>query len=141
MGILSYPSAIRLPHQYHPSKVVASKLWNVFLNRVEGCLVLKVTHIPTDQIRIYSTIADPAKASLEDLAFSLSVYFAAIVSLDEDESYSILSEVSIIHLLELKTGIEQTFAYANILENPTLTLLRAMAIYLASPSDPLQSFR
>lgn len=129
MGIMSSPCYTQHPSTFHPSKATAIELWNIYLSNVEIILGLKLTHIPTDEVRIYSTIDDPATAKLDDLAFCYSVYFAAAVSLEE--STALFSDKTN-ELQRFKMGIEQAFAHADFFNRPTLTGLRALAIYLVS---------
>ncbi|KAF5968661.1 hypothetical protein FBULB1_10615 [Fusarium bulbicola] len=86
MGIMSSPCYIQHPSAFHPGKATAIELWNIYLNNVEIILGMKLTHIPTDEVRVYSTIDDPVTAKLDDLAFCYSIYFAAAVSLEEPTS-------------------------------------------------------
>ncbi|KAF5649141.1 uncharacterized protein FTJAE_1137 [Fusarium tjaetaba] len=126
-GIMSSPCYTQNPSTFHPSKAIAIQLWNIYLNNVEIILGLKLTHIPTDEIRVYSTIDDPSAAKFDDLAFCFSIYFAAAVSLEE--STSLLLDKST-DLQRFKMGIEQAFAHGDFFNRPTSTGLRAAAIYL-----------
>lgn len=129
MGIMSFPCYTQQPSAFHPGKAAAVELWNIYLNNVEIILGLKLTHIPTDEVRVYSTIDDPVTAKLDDLAFCYSVYFAAAVSLD-DSTVLFLDKTT--ELQRFKMGIEQAFAHGDFFNRPTLTGLRALAIYLVS---------
>ncbi|KAF4444278.1 hypothetical protein F53441_11186 [Fusarium austroafricanum] len=121
-GILSCPSHNQSAPMFHPEKAVAIDLWNVYLSKVEICIGLKITHVPTDEIRVYSTISDPLHAKVDDLAFCYSIYFAATVASD--------SQTAQLH--RYKSGLEQAFAQGDFLNSPTLTGLRALAIYLSA---------
>ncbi|KAG4255850.1 hypothetical protein FPRO04_11557 [Fusarium proliferatum] len=129
MGIMSFPCYTQQPSAFHPGKAAAVELWNIYLNNVEIILGLKLTHIPTDEVRVYSTIDDPVTAKLDDLAFCYSVYFAAAVSLD-DSTVLFLDKTT--ELQRFKMGIEQAFAHGDFFNRPTLTGLRALAIYLSA---------
>jgi hypothetical protein len=129
MGIMSSPCYTQHPFTFHPSKATAIELWNIYLSNVEIILGLKLIHIPTDEVGIYSTIDDPTTAKLDDLAFSYSIYFAAVVSLEESTSLFLDKTTE---LWRLKMGIEQAFAHGDFFNRPTLTGLRALAIYLVS---------
>lgn len=107
------------------------KLWTDYVQNVEGCSVLKILHLPTDEVRVYSTIDDPAAASLENLALCLAIYFASAVTLDDDEATrATLGQDKRTYLLCFKVGLEQAFAQGDFLDRPTLTGLNALAIYL-----------
>ncbi|KAF5009904.1 hypothetical protein FDECE_3889 [Fusarium decemcellulare] len=129
MGILSAPSLSQSPSDFHPEKHTAIRLWNTYVNDVECCLGLKISHVPTDEVKVYSTIHDPAKANFEDLAFCLAIYFAATVALEEQVSSEFDKKTL---LLRFKFGLEQAFAHGEFLEKPTVTGLRALAIYLSA---------
>ena len=129
MGIMSSPCYTQHPSAFHPGKATAIELWNIYLNNVEIILGLKLTHIPTDEVRVYSTIDDPVTEKFDDLAFCYSIYFAAAVSL-EDTTSLFLDKTT--ELERFKMGIEQAFAHGDFFNRPTLTGLRALAIYLVS---------
>ncbi|KAF4440981.1 hypothetical protein FACUT_3010 [Fusarium acutatum] len=129
MGIMSSPCSIQYPSAFHPSKATAIELWNIYLNNVETILGLKLTHIPTDEVRVYSTIDDPNSAKFDDLAFCYSIYFAAAVSLEESPLLFLDKSTE---LQRFKMGIEQAFAHGDFFNRPTLTGLRALAIYLSA---------
>ncbi|EMT67528.1 hypothetical protein FOC4_g10005624 [Fusarium odoratissimum] len=109
MGIMSSPCYTQQPSAFHPGKATAIELWNIYLNNVEIILGLKLTHIPTDEVRVYSTIDEPITEKFDDLAFCYSIYFAAAVSL-EDTTSLFLDKTT--ELQRFKLGIEQAFAHA-----------------------------
>ena len=113
------------------------KLWNIYVDNVEACTGSKLLHLPTDEVKVYSTIADPAVAPLENLAISFATYFASAVSLDDPKAQITLGQDKHALLLQLKVGLEQTFAHGDFLDRPTITGLTALAIYLvrACPSS------
>ncbi|KAF4495133.1 hypothetical protein FAGAP_8747 [Fusarium agapanthi] len=127
MGIMSSPCYIQDPSAFHPGKATAIELWNIYLNNVEIILGMKLTHIPTDEVRVYSTIDEPVTAKLDDLAFCYSIYFAAAVSLEEPTSLFLDKTTE---LQRFKMGIEQAFSHGDFFNRPTLTGLRALAMYL-----------
>ena len=100
------------------------------MQNVENCVGLKVLHLPTDEVKVYSTINDPITASPDNLALSFAIYFAATVSLDGPEAHVILEQDKHMLLLRFKAGLEQAFAYGDFLDRPTMTALHALAIYL-----------
>ncbi|KPM46532.1 hypothetical protein AK830_g115 [Neonectria ditissima] len=130
LGILSSPCLSILPAGLHPPKQLAVKLWNIYVDNVDGCMGLKLLHLPTDEVRVYSVISDPTKASLEELAFCFAIYFASTVSLDGPVAQVTLGQDKHTFLLQLKLGLEQSFAQGDFLDCPNLTGLFALAIYL-----------
>lgn len=130
LGILSSPSISQTPSCFHPPKQVAVRLWNIYVTNVEGYSGLKLLHLPTDELKVYSTIDKPTESSFENFALCLAIYFASAVSLGDEEAQAILGQAKCAHLLSFKTGLEQAFAQGDFLDRPTLTGLQAMAIYL-----------
>jgi hypothetical protein len=118
------------PSSLHPTQAIADKLWNIYVDNVESCAGLKLLHVPTDQVRVYSVIDNPAAAPLDDLALSFAIYYASSIYLDDSQAHTTLGEDKISCLLRFKTGLEQALAHGDFLDCPTLTGLRALAIYL-----------
>jgi len=104
----------------------------MYVNNVEVCAGLKLLHIPTDEIKMYSIIDNPITASLDSLALSFAIYFAATSALEADEAQAILGQDKHTLLFRFKVGLEQSFAHGDFLNSPTVTGLRALAIYLVS---------
>ncbi|EEU36122.1 uncharacterized protein NECHADRAFT_53038 [Fusarium vanettenii 77-13-4] len=90
MGILSSPSLSQHPSIFHPDKPIAAELWNTYASNVESCLGLRILHIPTDEVRVYSAIHNPTKAPFDDLAFCFAIYFASTMSLEEPDAPAML---------------------------------------------------
>ncbi|KAH8885868.1 hypothetical protein GQ53DRAFT_750931 [Thozetella sp. PMI_491] len=132
MGILSSPSSSIDPASLIPSEDLAAKLWNMYISNVEGWTSLKMSHVPTDEITVYSVINDPSKASYEDLALNFAIYFSAAVAVGMKQSDQILGQNRYSLLLRLKKGLEQSFARGDFLGQPTINFLRALAIYLSA---------
>lgn len=100
------------------------------MQNLESCIGLKLLHLPTDEVKVYSTIDDPITASPDNLALSFAIYFSATVSLDGPEAQVVLELDKHMLLLRFKLGLEQAFAYGDFLDRPTMTALHALAIYL-----------
>ena len=129
-GILSAPVFSLAVADFHPPKRVAVKLWNTYVNNVDGCTGLKLLHIPTDEVKIYSTIEQPVGAPLDHHALCLAIFYATTITLEENEALDLLGQARSIQLLKFKVGLEQAFAQGDFLDRPTLTGLHALAIYL-----------
>ena len=106
------------------------RLWNIYVDNVESCTGLKLLHLPTDEVKVYSTIDNPIMASTDNLALCFAIYFASTASLDVPESQITLGQDKHMLLLQFKVGLEQAFAYGDFLDRPTMTGLHAFAIYL-----------
>jgi hypothetical protein len=130
LGILSAPSTSHPPASFHPPKLLALKLWNTYITNVEVCTGSKLLHTTTDQIKVYSTIDNPAFAPLDNLALCFAIYYISLVSLEEDEARTLLGQDKNMMLLRFKLGLEQSFAHGDFLDRPTITGLYALAVYL-----------
>lgn len=129
-GILSSPLFSQSPSEFHPPKPVAVRLWNIYVDNVDGCAGLKLLHLPTDEVKVYSTIDNPAEAPFENHALCLAIYYASLVSLDDSEAYVLVGADKAARLLSFKVGLEQALAQGDFLDRPTLAGLHALAIYL-----------
>ncbi|EXA44233.1 hypothetical protein FOVG_05716 [Fusarium oxysporum f. sp. pisi HDV247] len=121
-GIASVSTAI-----YHPHRRVAIRLWKVFVDSVDS--YVKVLHIPTAEATLYTVISDPTKASNENLALCFAIYYASVTATASSETLDITGEDKKQALIRYRMCLEQSLAEADFLENPTITLLQAMAIY------------
>ncbi|KAH6657802.1 fungal-specific transcription factor [Truncatella angustata] len=130
MGILSSPCFDQPISAFHPPKQVAMQLWKIFVDYID--MTIKVLHIPTDEILVYTAIDNPEAASAEVLALCYAVYCISVLAVDENEVQSTLSEDKISSLKRFKLGFEQSLARADFLDNPTVTLLKALSIYLVA---------
>lgn len=88
------------------------------------------------EVKIFSTLADPESAPLEDMALNYAVFFLTVVAREEEEVVSIMGGNKTAWLTQLKTGFEQSLAHADFLDKPTLTCLHAMALYLVRIFHP-----
>lgn len=121
-GIASVSTAV-----YHPQRRVAARLWKIFIDSVDP--YVKVLHIPTAETTLYTVIGDPTKASSENLALCFAIYFASVTATTSNEALDITGEDKKQALVRYRMCLEQSMAQADFLENPTITLLQAMAIY------------
>lgn len=114
---------------------MALRLWSIYVEIVDSCIGPKLLHVPTDEIRICSAMQNPEDASFENLALAFAIYYSA-VSAAEPSQISIMAAGESIPslLLRFKSGFEQALSRLNFLENPTVTSIQAVAIYLVSPS-------
>ncbi|KAM5527623.1 fungal specific transcription factor [Fusarium oxysporum f. sp. phaseoli] len=131
-GILSSPSYKNLPYTFHPSRQLSLRLWSLYLENVESCPGLKVLHVPTDEVRVYSTIDGPSEAPAENLSLCFAAYYAALVSLSDRDAEFLMGQEKHTSAIHFKSGMEQALAHADFLNNPTLTGLQALAIYLST---------
>ncbi|TXC01061.1 hypothetical protein FocTR4_00008099 [Fusarium oxysporum f. sp. cubense] len=124
-GISSVSTAV-----YHPQRRVAVRLWKVFVDSVDP--YAKVLHLPTAETVIYTVTSDPSKASNENLALCFAIYYASVTAMGPNEVLDTTGEDNKNALLRYRMCLEQSLAQADFLDNPTITLLQAIAIYGAA---------
>ena len=135
MGILSSQHGPQTVSVFHPAKLTAMQLWKTYVDDIDSCI--KVIHVPTTEVVVYTVMDDPDNASMEALALCFAIYYAATMGLDStDGCATLLGEDWGASLQRFKTGFEQALAHADFLENPTVMLLQAMAIYLVRRKPP-----
>ncbi|RSL84672.1 hypothetical protein CEP51_003749 [Fusarium floridanum] len=130
MGLLSNTSSTVPLASFHPQRPLAMRLWKMFVESVDPCT--KILHIPTTEVRVYTVLQDPSKASSENLGVCFAVYYASATALDPDIVEAILGEDRQTALHRYKAGLEQALAETDFLENPTIPLLQALAVYLSA---------
>jgi len=131
MGILSGKSNTQVSSRFFPSSQTGLRLWNLYLERIDSCTGLKVLHVPTDEVKVCATIDNPAGAQSENLALCFAIFYATIAAVEPAEAQAVLGDV-ITSQSRFKIGFEQALADAEILDNPTLTLLSALSIFLSA---------
>lgn len=114
----------------YPTRWQAVQLWQVFVNNVDP--LTKLLHIPTAQTAVFEAINNPRGPIMNVSALLFAVYFAATTTLPADDVHHLLGQEKSTALKMFKQGLEQSLEQANILDNPTLTSLQALAIYLVS---------
>lgn len=133
MGLLSVKNESSPPSVYHPTRSMAMRLWNSYTHNFEPCMVTRVLHMPSTELKVYTTIDDPSAASYDTLALCFAIYYAATIALDGSEILTTLHSLDRRSLLQkFKTGLEQALAYSDFLEHPSLTCLQAVAVYLTA---------
>lgn len=115
---------------FHPRRNLAVRLWKIFVDSVDPHA--KVTHLPTAERTFYTVLNDPASASSENLALCFAIYYASVTALPPNEVLHITGEDTGKVLNRYRMYLEQSLAQAEFLDNPTITLLQAMAIYAVS---------
>ncbi|CAI4215869.1 unnamed protein product [Parascedosporium putredinis] len=111
MGILSSPRFDIPLATYHPSKLVATQLWKIYVDNVDPCS--KILHIPTDEVVVFTAIDDPINASSDAMALCFAVYYAATIARDADTAQGVVREEMLPNLQQFKTGLELAFAHAD----------------------------
>ena len=106
------------------------QLWQAFVNNVDP--ITKILHIPTAQVVVFEAINDPCRKTNDVNALLFAIYFAAATSLQAADVAHFLGQDKSTVLKIFKQGLEKSLEQANVLDNPTLTSLQALTIYLVS---------
>jgi hypothetical protein len=130
MGILSRPSQGLHIHELLPSQWQSMQLWQIYVNNVDP--LMKVLHIPTSQVTIFTAIENPRETRPNDNVLLFAIYFAAAIATEAESAYNILGQEREAFLDKAKYGFEQCLVETQFLEHPSVTSLQALAIYLVS---------
>lgn len=117
-------------YKLHPDSRLALQLWSIYIKNVDP--ILKLLHIPTAQSTVVTTILDPKSAGAPMLALVFAIYFAAITTLSDQDVISLSGESPYLLLNRYKTGLNQVLVGADLLNNPELVSLQALAIFVVS---------
>lgn len=126
-GILA-SSPVAPSRVLQPTKWQATQLWQTFVNNVDP--LTKILHIPTGQAHIFGAINDASETAEDINALLFAVFYAATTSLEEDDVDALLGHDKETSLSFFKRRFEQSLGRVNILDNPSLLSLQALAIYL-----------
>ncbi|RGP64700.1 hypothetical protein FSPOR_7790 [Fusarium sporotrichioides] len=130
MTLLSPSFSTESLASFHPPRKTAIRLWKIFVDNVDVCT--KVTHLPTSETILYTVMRDPTKASIETLTFCFAIYYASVTASSPEDVLNDTGEDRKQALQRYKICLEQSLAQADFLNNPTITLLQALAIYTAA---------
>ncbi|KAL3422001.1 fungal specific transcription factor [Phlyctema vagabunda] len=111
-----------------PTRWQAAQLWQIFQNNVDP--VVKILHIPTTQVDVFSAIADLETASGDMKALLFSIYFAATTTLSPTEVTNLLNQSREAALHKFKGALQQALSMSQILDSPSMKSLQALAIYI-----------
>ncbi|KAK5989517.1 C6 transcription factor asaR [Cladobotryum mycophilum] len=128
-GLLSSPSAFQDGStEWRLPKLGAVQLWQAFVQNVDPAI--KVLHIPTDEVIVFTAIHQPESASKDVMALVSAIYFAAAITLEPHEAQAAMGVDRCTALRSFKTQFQRYLSEADMLENPTVILLQGLAIYL-----------
>ncbi|KAE8312527.1 hypothetical protein BDV41DRAFT_577715 [Aspergillus transmontanensis] len=116
-------------HHLHPEPRDALQLWAIYVKNVDP--VAKILHIPTAQSAIIATILDPKNAGKSMSALTFAIYFAALTSMNEQDAADL--SLNRVQLLEhFKSGLSHILVGTELLNQPDMPALQALAIFLTS---------
>ncbi|KAH8652161.1 fungal-specific transcription factor domain-containing protein [Xylariales sp. PMI_506] len=111
-----------------PSKRQAMELWQAFLKNVHPFTM--VVHVPTAQIGVFAAMDNPEQASPATKSLVFSIYCAAATSMSPEDVIRILNQEKIQVLRRFTLGLERALSESDFLENPNITTLSALTLYL-----------
>lgn len=113
-----------------PSPWQALQLWQAYVNNVDP--VIKILHIPSIKPHIHAAIKDIERAD-KSMALLLSVvFFAAAISLDNENALRLLGCEKGAALQQFQRQVELAIAKSNVMHSPCLRSLQGLTIYLVS---------
>jgi len=112
----------------HPGPVMILRLWQVYLDNVDP--LLKVTHAPSLQARLITTINDLSKMQPTFHALMFSIYCLSVTSLDEDECVLRFSASKVDLLAKYHSACQYALADCGYLRTSDCECLVALYLYL-----------
>jgi hypothetical protein len=96
--------------------------------------VLKILHIPTVQSTVIATIVDPRSARSSTVALTFAIYFAAVTVLCHDSNNDPIElpceQMTL--LKRYKMSLDRLLMVPELMNQPEMTALQALAIYVVS---------
>ncbi|RKK96220.1 hypothetical protein BFJ68_g14482 [Fusarium oxysporum] len=118
------------PEHFYPPPYQAMHLWKVFVTSVDP--LLKVLHIPTTQIAVYTALHQNFEAAADFHCLLFAIFFAATTALSTDDVQHLLSYDKTTALGNFREGFERALEKGNVFEVPTVNALQALGIFLKS---------
>lgn len=115
---------------YHPTFAQAVNLFAVYTENVAP--QVRLFHMPT-----LSRIYWDAIASFESLdknieALLFAIYYSAVISIDDQQTLSILGVTKDVALERYRFGVEQAMARADLLNTQSIILLQSAVLFLST---------
>ncbi|TVY40622.1 Aurofusarin cluster transcription factor [Lachnellula subtilissima] len=112
----------------HPQPVHIFRLWQTFLVHVNP--LVKIFHAPTVQQMILDASGNLETVSRSTEALMFSIYFLAVVALDNADCQSMFNETRQVLLAKYCNGTQQALINAKFLKSLNISTLHAFIIYL-----------
>ncbi|KIV99438.1 uncharacterized protein PV09_08869 [Verruconis gallopava] len=128
--LLGYNAVERNTKELHPPVAQIWAIFNLYLDNVDP--LLKVVHAPSFQKQLLQAVQnmDSLEAEVEILLFS--IYFSAMISIPTEDCLSMFKESRVTLLERYRFGLEQCLIRSNFLMKPSLPVLQALVLYLAT---------
>ena len=114
----------------HPPPAQIFKLWQVYLDNVDP--LLKVTHTPTLQPRLIDATGRLSNVDSTLTALMFGIYCISVVSLTEEESWTMFAASKNDLLGRFQFGCQQALLHSAFLRTEDLDCLTAMYLYMVS---------
>ncbi|KAK9241858.1 hypothetical protein V1506DRAFT_563384 [Lipomyces tetrasporus] len=111
------------PREFHPLPSQIPFLLDVFSENVN--FALQIVHMPTVSRMVRDLRGDMTSLTPANEALMLSIYYAAITSMEEDDAWSMP-----LRRLISSMGLEHALAKADFLNVPDVVLVQAFTIFL-----------
>lgn len=92
--------------------------------------LVRLLHVPTTQPLFFAAVNNPTQTIPDFSALLFSIYFAAVTSIDDSETNLILGQDRQSALNAYQYGLELSLHMAGFSDNPTITSIQAMSMYL-----------
>ncbi|GFF62153.1 uncharacterized transcriptional regulatory protein C139.03 [Aspergillus udagawae] len=125
MGFRSLAHSLR---DYHPSISQSIALFNIFQTNVAP--VVKIFHMPSLTKLFWDTVASPDALDCNTEALLFAIYYAAIISTDQNQCPLGLPRHQALHTYRF--AVEQALARADLLNTQNMILLQAAALFLCA---------
>jgi hypothetical protein len=115
---------------------IVQTLFEIYSDRVDP--LMKILHLPTFWSALTNALENPHDVSKSLAAVIFSFYLATIISLGDDECYSLLGDRKPVMTARYKIAARQALINADFLTSSSLMTLQAYATFLVSPTPPLR---
>ncbi|KAI9789022.1 MAG: hypothetical protein M1833_002774 [Piccolia ochrophora] len=115
-------------NQLYPDVSHTSYLWQLYVSNVDP--LLKLLYKPTIEKLIATTNENLEGLTASNAAILFSVFFAAVISLSDEECVTMMGESKVVLHDRYRFAIEQALARAGFLTSQELLILQAFVLYL-----------
>ena len=129
--VLSSTSKVENLANLHFPLNILQKLFDIYRERVYP--LMRLLHLPTFWSSLKNAV-NPHDMSKDVAALIFSFYFATIISLEDDECYSLLGGQKTAITARYKIAARQALVNADFLKSSSLMTLQAYTTFLVSPA-------
>ncbi|SPO02556.1 uncharacterized protein DNG_05229 [Cephalotrichum gorgonifer] len=113
---------------FHPPPAHILRLWEIYQDNVEPAI--KMIHVPTIDAIFQNLASGTGTLKPQDEALVFTIYYAAIVSLENDETEAEFGSPKTPLLARYRFALEQGMAKTNMLTDLDFTVLTALVLFL-----------